>query len=320
MDKRKLRSALVTTAKVLLLSATAVFVVKVLIDNWPAFRAGWRTPRAPIVGATAALIGSYLLLMYLSQRVLRGLGWVLSLRSLLRPFFYTLLGRYIPGRFAVVVGKIYLYEKRGVPRLESVLAPAYENVLAAGGGIAASLAAIITIFGSTFSFWQIALACGALGGVAVVAHPAVTRRALSFLLRRFDRNPAVPRVIATRTAWKVSGGYVLYCLLTGAFFALLAASFYDLPWVNAAKAGAAYVAASVLGYVVVLAPSGLGVRESLLILLLKPYIAPGEAAFLAVAARMVTVVAELGLAGGAWLGGNDRPARAATPPGEARDK
>jgi hypothetical protein len=98
--------------------------------------------------------------------------------------------------------------------------------------------------------------------------------------------------------------------LLGVFFALFAAAFVQVDFDVALRAGAAYVAAAVLGYVTVFAPSGLGVREGLLVILLQSYMPVGEAAFLAVASRLAAVAAELLLAALAASAGNNSPAGA----------
>ena len=273
-------------------------------------RAGWHPPgAAAAAGAAAVLFVSYVVLFLISLAVLKRVGSRLGFRAGLRPFFYTLLGRYIPGRFAVVVGKIYLYEKRGVPRLNAAVAVTYENVFAGIGGVALALAAASTVLAGAIT-WR-SLVPAAAGGAAalVLIHPAVLQRLLAWASRRarlgeLGRDALVGRGGAAAFALSYAG----YCVLLGVFFALFAAAFVPLDFGAAAGAGAAYVAAAVLGYVAFFTPSGLGVREGLLVILLQRYMPAGEAAFLAVASRLAAVAAELILAGAAALGGDDSPA------------
>ncbi len=297
-------------AKVAFVTATLAFVGHALIANWPQVRAAWRAPAPGLAAAaTVVLLLSYIYLYKISLAVLARVGYRLSFRAGLRPFFYTLLGRYIPGRVAVFLGKVYMYGRRSVPGVAAALAPAYENVLAAVGGLAVTVVAAAALFGSQFS-WQQLLAAGlGIAALAASIQPAVLRRLLGAVLRRMKRGPLEPTaVMGPSPAAAFAAAYGGYCLLLGVFFALFAGAFVPLGPGEAARAGAAYVVAAVLGYVVVFTPSGLGVREGLLLILLKQYMPPGDAAFLAIASRLVSVGAELLLAAVAAAVGNSAPA------------
>ena len=82
--------------------------------------------------------------------------------------------------------------------------------------------------------------------------------------------------------------------------------------------GAAYVAASVLGYAVIFAPSGIGVREGFLLIILLLFMDKGQAAFLSVASRVAAVAAELLLAAAAAALGSEVKAERLGPPGTRR--
>jgi len=304
-----LRKTFWFAARILVVGATAFFVAKALVTNWPAIRAGWRPPAAgAIVAAGGVLIVSYFLLYVTSLVLLRRLGFALSLRSGLRPFFYTLLGRYIPGRFAVMVGKAYLYERRGIDRVVAALAPAYENILAAVGGVAAAVIAAAALFPGRFGWWQLG---GALVAAAVL-FTFVQRRGLTkslgWMIRKIMRGRGDIPALSPGPAAAFAIFYAIYCVWLGTFFAFLARAFVPLDATTAFPVGAAFVVAAVLGFVVVVAPSGLGVREGLLLVLLAPYMAAGDAAFLAVASRLGTLAAELILAAAAAALGDNKAA------------
>jgi hypothetical protein len=317
------RRVALTVVKVVVVAA-AFFVVKVLAANWAGFRAGWHRPAAGYAAAAAvALVATYLGLYRVSLAVLARLGWRLRFRAGLRPFFYTLLGRYIPGRVAVILGKVYLYERRGVPRTTAILAPAYENVFAAAGGLAASLGAAGIFLSTGFRWWQLAPAAAAVAALLLLIQRPILGRLLGFILRRWGGGgPGDLTLIPPSGAAAFALCYVAYCAGLGTFFAFLARAFVPLTPAAMAAAGAAFVAASFLGYAVVFAPSGVGVREGLLLVFLLPLMSAGDAAFLAVASRLVAVAAELLFAGAAFAAGNDEaasPRRAPPAPGDTND-
>jgi uncharacterized membrane protein YbhN (UPF0104 family) len=303
------RRALWTAAKVIVVGAALFFVGKVLADNWPDVRAGWRPPRlSELAAAAVALFASYFYLYRVSLAVLRRVGYRLDFRAGLRPFFYSLLGRYIPGRVAVAVGKIYLYERRGVPRLGAALAVAYENVFAAVGGVAVALA-LAAVLTDAFSWVALALAAAGAVTLVILVQPPLLRRILAWPLKKMRLGELGPAILINRRgSFAFALAYATYCVALGVFFAFFAAAFVPLGTAGAVQAGAAFVAAAVLGYVAVFAPSGLGVREGLLVLLLQRHMSAGEAAFLAVASRLAAVAAELALAGLAAAIGTKKPA------------
>jgi hypothetical protein len=287
--------------KVIVVGAGLYFVGRVLVENWPDVRAGWRPPHpAVLTMAGVALFASYFMLYSISLAVLRRVGYRLIFLSGLRPFFVSLLGRYVPGRFAVIVGKIYLYERRGVPRLTAALALAYENVFAAVGGFAVAAASAATVVAGLLSWRALIPAAVGVGALIALLQPGVLRRLLGWALRKVGRGEFDAGMVMGRGAAAAFAlAYASYCLISGVFFAFLAAAFVPLDAGLAVRVGAAYVAASVVGYAAVFTPSGLGVREGLVVLFLHGYLPPGEAAFLAVASRLATVVVELALAGAA---------------------
>ncbi|MGD8719981.1 MAG: lysylphosphatidylglycerol synthase domain-containing protein [Candidatus Zixiibacteriota bacterium] len=310
MNKAVWKKVLWTAAKVVVVGAGLYFVGRVLVVNWPEVRAGWRPPHAAAMAAAfVALFASYFTLYAISLAVLRRVGYRLTFRSGLRPFFVSLLGRYVPGRFVVIVGKVFLYEKRGVPRVYATLAAAYENVFAAIGGISVALATAATVLGGDLSWTSLLPVAAGAALLFAFIHPSILRRLLGWGLKRVRLGALdESKIIGSKDAARFALSYAGYCLTPGVFFAFFAAAFVPLDATAALAAGAAYVAASVLGYAAVFAPSGLGVREGVLVLLLQSYMSPGEAAFLAVASRLAAVAAEVVLAGFAGVAGTSAPA------------
>ena len=122
-------------------------------------------------------------------------------------------GAIFPGRVAVVLGKVYMYEKRGIPRVCAVLAPVYENVFAAAGGWAAALACVAALFTERLALWQLAPAAAAVVFLALVIQPPVMRRVLSFVLRRFGKLELEENMIIPPARAAAFGAlYVGYCV------------------------------------------------------------------------------------------------------------
>jgi uncharacterized membrane protein YbhN (UPF0104 family) len=136
--------------------------------------------------------------------------------------------------------------------------------------------------------------------VAVVA--AVFRRQLLGLARRrvpgLDAGELVP---SPGTVALLTVGYAAYWAVTGLAFAALVASAYRLPAGDVPLVVAAYAAAYAVGFLSLLTPAGLGVREGVLVVALAPVLPAGPALVVALVSRAWMMVAELAGAGIAQL-------------------
>ena len=94
----------------------------------------------------------------------------------------------------------------------------------------------------------------------------------------------------------------------------------DVSAADAALIGAAYVVAGAIGVLALFVPSGLGVRESTFVLLVVPVIPVEQAVIIALAARLVSTIADIALAAGyaalriTWARDKTRSAQPSTPP------
>ena len=97
--------------------------------------------------------------------------------------------------------------------------------------------------------------------------------------------------------WGILAGHVLLWLCLGCAFFLFVRSLTPVPWRDAGLLIACYAFAWLCGFLSFLTPGGLGVRESLLTLLLSLYISPFQATLVALLCRVWMLSAELVLAG-----------------------
>jgi uncharacterized membrane protein YbhN (UPF0104 family) len=136
-----------------------------------------------------------------------------------------------------------------------------------------------------------------LSVVGLGALVTLDRRILQALLRlarRFVKRLPPPEDLPSQRAIFACYGFALGNIATfAAAFVLLLG---DLTDINAFGAGAALAAGWVVGYLVVPLPSGLGVREAVLVAAL-PSLAAGPLLAASVAHRLVGLIAEASLAG-----------------------
>ena len=81
-------------------------------------------------------------------------------------------------------------------------------------------------------------------------------------------------------------------LLNGAGFVLVAAAIAPVTPDDWALLGAIYVVAGAIGILAVFVPSGLGVREGVIVVLASPIIGASAAIFAAILARLIATAAD----------------------------
>ncbi len=201
------------------------------------------------------------------------------------------LGKYLPGKVFMLLGRVFVYRQRGLSLGAVTLGFLYEMA------VLFATAFILTVGVIDIppqAGWQSVKWLAGLGVLAflVGSQPEV----LAFVARRVPRfSPTTERLgRVRRTDPLLWTGLMMatWCILGAGLFVLTRA-FVDVPLSAAPHLTASYAVAGVLGIAVVLAPSGLGVREGVLTVLLTPSLGPGAAATLALASRVWITIAEV---------------------------
>ena len=122
--------------------------------------------------------------------------------------------------------------------------------------------------------------------------PRLLEKALNWGLARL-RRPPVQVTLTWRDIGVLALRYALVWLGMGASFAALVRGVVPFGWEAAPYLIACWVAAYTVGFLSILTPSGLGVREAAMTLLLAPLMPSAVAAVVAIVARLWMVVAEL---------------------------
>ena len=220
-------------------------------------------------------------------------------------YFASNLGRYVPGKVWQLAGLAYLARREGVSSATATAAAVLVQAVSLAGATvvgAWALAATPGVAGG----WGAWGAAGILVTVAITTIPPVFDRLLDLWFRltrrirpssgegeeagrdpeREDR-PARSPAFGPRWVLLFAGNWIVY----SASFWLMARSFaVDAPFL---ALGPAFAAAYVLGYVMVFAPAGIGVREGFLVAFLQPSVGGATATALALLARFWMTLLEL---------------------------
>jgi hypothetical protein len=145
-----------------------------------------------------------------------------------------------------------------------------------------------------------------LGAVVVVAGAALAalfrRQLLALARRRFPGLDPAELTPSPATVALLVVGYAVYWAVTGLAFAALVASMYPLAAADVPLVVAAYAAAYAAGFLALLTPAGLGVREGVLVVALAPVLPAGPALVVALLSRLWMMLVELaGAAVAHWV-------------------
>jgi uncharacterized membrane protein YbhN (UPF0104 family) len=200
------------------------------------------------------------------------------------------LGKYVPGSFWAFVIQMELAQRVGAPRpralAASIVAFCINLVTGLGVGI------LVVPSYADGEWWRYFVVCAFTVVVAAALSPPILTRLIDFGLRMI-RRPQLERPvnwhgILAGAAWSVAG-WLLYGLSV---------------WVVAVGAGAPAGESLLLclggtalamnaGVLVFIAPSGIGVREAVLVAALSPVLDSGEALSVALVVRLVFTLADL---------------------------
>ena len=273
------------------------FAGRSLLRNWHDLGAqplAWRVDPVPLLLAAATVWAMYALLVTAWRVMLTAWGERLDGWTAGRIWTVSNLGKYLPGKVWAIAGMALMARQAGVsPGAATGSAVILQVVSVGSGAVVAALTGAAALErarpGAVGGLWLIAAA--AVAGVALLFWPPVLGRLLRVAAPDADpRTPPLPAVLygvlANVTAW-VGYGLALWLLARGL-----------LPDAGLGIRGAiaVFTASYLAGFLALIAPGGLGVREGLFILMLQGPLGIGAATALALASRVLLTITEFGAA------------------------
>jgi hypothetical protein len=278
--------------------AVIALAVRALARNWAELRSQPLALEPRPLYLLASLVvtwAMYALLIAAWRAMLVSWQQPLDARTAARIWTVSNLGKYLPGKVWALAGMTLMSQRAGVAPWAAAASAVVLQAVSIGTGAAVVGAAGAVALeaarpGSRAGLQLLMVASGL--AVALVLWPPMARRLLG--LAGVDaaqaRPPAASAVllgiVTNIVAW-VGYGAALVLLTRG----LLPGLHLDL-----ATATAAFTASYLAGLLALIAPGGIGVRESVLILLLQAPLGVAAATVLALASRVLLTIAELGAA------------------------
>jgi uncharacterized membrane protein YbhN (UPF0104 family) len=300
-EKRRIRSLQILQWAIVL--AVFLFLGKMVWDNWSQVKDTQFTFRPfPLLSSTLIFVFSYFIQIWAWYLITLKLKIALSPSETLKSWFYSQLGKYLPGKVWLLLSRFYFYESRGKSKKSISVALYFEivTIIAAAGLI--FLAALIfhreiwLFYSWRQSGWLVLLLL--LGFVSL--HPRVLQKILNWILVQFKWEPISLSISYSNILW-----ILFVCIVSwvvgGVGFYLFVDSVYPVAPQYILFLTGALAISSTLGLIAIFAPSGLGVREGALVYLFSSIMPTPVAVIISILTRIWMTLIEIGLIGMVYL-------------------
>src|SRR3989344_3830488 len=272
-----------TVATIIVLLATAIFLTRTLINYYGQIQNILYSISPIRVIVSFCFFLCYLYLRALSWGYLiQFLGAIISKTNSLSVWFLSEATRYIPGSIWSFITRSYLAQQKNISRNISVLISPVESIIVITATTILSLYAIFNNlkgFEINTAFYILVIFSLVLTFGLLLLHKPLTRIIKKLATQTLNPKALSIALIYQFFAWSFYGlGYIYLIDITNINFMLFFSSSL-LAWL--------------IGYLSIITPMGLGVRESAFVLLTGPQIGTTEAALIAILARVILIVAEL---------------------------
>ncbi len=267
-------------------------IVRVIATNWAdlsgsAISCDWTY----LVPATVLLCVHFLIYACLWHELTVANKTAIGRGEAIRVWFYSLLGKYVPGKIFLWAGRVLPYRQagHGIKRVTAcfIIEMAFQLLAACIIGLVAlAYAQDSPLQGYRQAAWLLIVV------LAAMIHPRVLQTLLNFALKLLRREPLTIQ-IKVRQMLLLFLGYLANGLVLGASFLLFVKALYPVGADQFLYLTAALLVAGLVGVLSVFAPGGLGVREGGLLLALSVIMPQPAAAVIVLATRIWTSAGEL---------------------------
>jgi hypothetical protein len=242
----------------------------------------------------------FFLRVYCWKVMLGKMNISLSLSKSVKVSFLSMMGKYLPGKVWMVLGKVYLSGKEGVPKAEAFASSVIEIVLEIVASIFFFFFFLFSLVEHSVLSPKVLYLLGLLLVTGMVfLHPRLFYKLINTVLYRLKKE----RIEETITYKDILQLFFMYngiVLIQGIAFYLFVNALCYVPLDNLLVLTGSLAVAGALGTLSFFSPSGLGVREGILALLLSSSVVAPIAVLISLLARLWVTVGEVVCALFAW--------------------
>ena len=214
-------------------------------------------------------------------------------------YLYSILGKYIPGKVFMLAARLPAYEREGVPLRKVSVCFFIENICTLLG---AAFLFLISLFFfpndilSNYKWLTVLLVIAFF----ICLNPKIINFFLG-LVEKLIKKEDIRIPFTYPQMLKVVLLFILNWMIVGTGFYILTCSMYQLPVSQLLFTGGIFGLSAIIGILAIFTPSGLGVREGILVLGLSLVMPNEMAVIISIVSRLWATIAELLLVAAAFL-------------------
>lgn len=301
MDSKQVRKILKATVPILIVTLAIYFFTMALSRNWEQIKDISLRPNGFSVIGILFLIASVLSSGLLWGKILNKLDSErhINRRDAIRIHCASWLLKYIPGQTGSYLNKLSWGGKKGYSKKALTNSFIYENALLIFASILITVPVLLVAIGNKFSdnsslFLPLLLTLPLL----LVLNKNVFYRVVNAVFQKMRKQTISKDLfLSTKQISILQLEFIIPRVLNGAGFVFIAASLLPVEPSMYIPLGATYVLAGIVGVLAIFVPSGIGVREAVIVLFASAYFTPAEAVLISVASRFYATVADIGVLG-----------------------
>ncbi len=218
-------------------------------------------------------------------------GSAVGYKKAVTSYLYSILGKYIPGKVFMLAARFPAYEREGIPMRKVTICFLLENICTLLG---AAFLFIVSLFFFPNDILKDYIYITA--AMVAVFFVMINPRIINFFLKKIGKiikKNDMEIQISYPAMLKVVVLFIGNWLIVGAGFYMLSASVYPLDASKLLYTGGIFGLSAIIGIISIFAPSGIGVREGIMILGLSLIMPEEYAVIISVVSRLWATVAEL---------------------------
>lgn len=264
--KKNFIKILIRYAGLAIVIITVFYLGKNLYDNWNQIRGiSWK-PNLMFLSISFSLeMFVQIIGVYFWTVIIKFLGAFLTLRKAMKIWFVSSLGRYLPGKAWQLLGMMWFLSKEGVPAEISVASSLFVQVYSLIPGVLLSSFALVSVFNPVNRFLAISILIAGSALTLAISHPLIAGRIISSIAKKRGREISISG-ISPLNSFLILTAYLFYWILRGTAFYFFIRSFFTPVGIELLPLSVSVFSASYIsGLLFLLAPGGVGVRESIML-------------------------------------------------------
>lgn len=200
--------------------------------------------------------------------------------------------KYIPGQVGAFIYKLQWGKKHGVSKKVTTVAFAYEMLFLTLASTVVIIPILLATTGDATGSSLLSVYLLILAALVVFTRQRLNLAIIAFIKKVSGKKVGKGYLLRLSEIIRFTGWFTLPRIINAAGFVLLAAMVFDISPSSYVPLGAAYILAGIIGIYAIFVPSGLGVREAVIVAFASVYMSTEEAIVLSLLARLYATIAD----------------------------